>query len=218
MPPNKHNHRVFTPNDNDGSDGDGGNQPTARRRAKGPKRKSDKRRAVYNPSSRKARKLDEPDPKEKGTSKSTTPYNAVGDILSYRYATIAMDCGTLRKQLRKGLDANFKGNEDRDASRGKQSKKGLAANSKGDERRDAFQRIVLKTIREMVRIGTEVTRMAQQAFFGNLLKDMYDWYDTGGARGRPRNPAATETIVLADMVRFKTTTVHGVTALKADAS
>ncbi|KAF9370026.1 hypothetical protein BGX21_005718 [Mortierella sp. AD011] len=112
-----------------------------------------------------------------------------------------MDCGTLRKQLRKGLDANFKGNEDRDASRGKQSKKGLAANSKGDERRDAFQRIVLKTIREMVRIGTEVTRMAQQAFFGNLLKDMYDWYDTGGARGRPRNPAATETIVLADMVR-----------------
>ncbi|KAF9991949.1 hypothetical protein BGZ80_008785, partial [Entomortierella chlamydospora] len=90
----------------------------------------------------------------------------------------------------------------------------------------------------MVRIGTEVTRMAQQAiaiyiaqttsrhptlsnqdiqsrkkafaqlgafhnnaFFGNLLKDMYDWYDAGGARGRPRNPTATETTDLADMVR-----------------
>ncbi|KAF9982811.1 hypothetical protein BGZ79_005894, partial [Entomortierella chlamydospora] len=44
MPPNKYNHRKFTPNGNDGGngggdgggggDGDGGNQPTARRKAK----------------------------------------------------------------------------------------------------------------------------------------------------------------------------------------
>ncbi|KAF9081531.1 hypothetical protein BGX27_004875, partial [Mortierella sp. AM989] len=80
MPPNKYRDRTFNfSNDGGGhggdGDGDGDNQPTAKTKDKTPKRKSNKRRAVYNPSSRKARKTDEAR-ESTGTPKSLNPYNA----------------------------------------------------------------------------------------------------------------------------------------------
>ncbi|KAF8960591.1 hypothetical protein BGZ46_001534, partial [Entomortierella lignicola] len=53
-----------------------------------------------------------------------------------------MDCGTLKTQFKKALAENYTGDI---------------------QGRQALEATVLKTIREMVRIGTEVTRIAQQA-------------------------------------------------------
>ena len=212
MPPNKYRARNFTivPVSDDSADsstdGDGGDNSTTINKPKSRKRKG--AHAGNITSSRKARRVNADEAGTGGTPKTLNPYRAIHNALESRYGIISMDCGTLRAQLSKALAANFIGDE-RD--------------------RKTLRSVVFKTIQEMVRIGTDAIRIAQQAiacyiaditqahptlsaqdiqerknaftelsilrnnaFFGNLLHDIFEWYTPQGqkARGRPR--AATE--------------------------
>ncbi|KAF9943983.1 hypothetical protein BGZ70_005177 [Mortierella alpina] len=108
-----------------------------KRKKKSAKRK---RKTLYNPSSRRARQA---------TSDSTTgrirmlrPSTIVDQALSKSYCTISLDCGTL----------------------GTQVKAGLRYNEVGDEaERDGLAKTVVSLIQELVFIGNEAMRCAQQA-------------------------------------------------------
>jgi hypothetical protein len=107
-----------------------------------PRTNKRKRKTLYDASSRKKRM----DPsKDNDTVPTRTnrlkPATIIQNSLA-KYATISMDCGTLSTQL----------------------KKGLSANSVGEPRkRDQFRKEILDVINEMIRIGTETTRCAEQA-------------------------------------------------------
>ena len=172
-------------------------------------------RTIYNKSSRRARATGGTNNEAKG-SKSRDPYVIIDDFLSNHFATITMDCGTLKTQLRKGLGAKFLAQE-------------------GTLIR--IRKLLLDVIQEMVRIGTEVTRLAQQAiacyiaetthnhpsltrqdikarkdaldqfggfhnnaFFANLFQDIFNWHNTDIRQGRPRAENARETIICRNVI------------------
>ncbi|KAI8354225.1 hypothetical protein B0O80DRAFT_507963 [Mortierella sp. GBAus27b] len=114
-------------------------QPKAKPRTNNRKRK---RKTLYDPSSRKKR-LDPS--KDNNTVPSRTnrlkPATVIQNSLT-KYATITMDCGTLSTQLKKGLSANNVGEPGK---------------------RDQFRKEILDVVNEMIRIGTEATRCAEQA-------------------------------------------------------
>ncbi|KAF9924984.1 hypothetical protein BGZ65_008006, partial [Modicella reniformis] len=109
----------------------------------GPRTKKKKRKTLYDSSSRKKRQKPskDGDAKKSGRTNIQKPATIIQTSLN-RYATITMNCGTLSTQLKNGLEAN----------------------NVGDRReRDRLRKEILDVINEMVRIGTEVTRCAEQA-------------------------------------------------------
>lgn len=162
MPPNNYRPKEITfgvnTNDesdsgiNEGSSSDdnsnsGDNDNTNSSSAKKPqaKKKNPNKRGPpkYNKSSRKKRRItgDGNDDRQ-GTPKSKDPTGAIDDILNFDYGTISMDFGTLKTQLSKGIESNMKGHR---------------------RKKKVLRRIILKTIQDMVRIGTDVIIIAQNA-------------------------------------------------------
>ncbi|KAF9349653.1 hypothetical protein BGX34_001675 [Mortierella sp. NVP85] len=166
------------------------------------KKKKKPPKAALASCSRESRKdpLSQKAPSRKNTRK---PMTIVQDKLSEKYMTISMDCGTLSRRVKEGLETNF---PDLDTSD-----------------RSAIAKAVISTIREMVYIGTEATRMIFQAiacyvakimtdyptteeadsnerkeafrqfdffennaFFANLMTDLFCWHDQSKRRGKPR--------------------------------
>lgn len=206
MSSNKYRARIYTmPPPIDGA------VPQFRTRSKKKKGKKRKGATLFNPSSRKARATPSATAGT-GTSKSKKPAAVLDQVLDYKFATIAMNCGTLSKQLSHSIVPNL----------GVTQQEG-----------DSLRKPITTTIEEMVRIATEATRCAQQAiashiahvfstrpdmteadithrkvqfaqysgfhnntFFKNLLHDMYTWHDasTGQSsnRGRKRTTQSRE--------------------------
>ena len=122
------------------------------------KRKKDKKRKrehYYDPSSKQQRR----DPSEDSSAKKTgrvnrlKPASIIQNCLG-KYATITMDCGTLSAQLKRGLETHS-----------------VVSINKQDEARKEIEQV----IQEMVRIGTELTRCAQQALSLYIAKTTADF-------------------------------------------
>ena len=85
-----------------------------------------------------------------------------------RYATVSLNCGTLSTQVRKGLASNEVGQEDE---------------------RGLLQKEVVTVVKEMARIGTEVTICAQQAislYIARTMSEFPSLNDLDGAARRER--------------------------------
>ncbi|KAI8345727.1 hypothetical protein B0O80DRAFT_266241 [Mortierella sp. GBAus27b] len=100
-----------------------------------------KRAPIFNKCSRNDRRDPTENIVEPGRANKLKPATVIQNCLM-KYGTITMTCGTLSTQLRNGLYDNSVGRLDH---------------------RQMFRKEVLETITEMIRIGTEVTRCAEQA-------------------------------------------------------
>ena len=105
------------------------------------------------------------------SGKSTTPSAVFDLVLSRQNAVVALNCGTLRKRLRMSINANF----------------AVAA-----DQRDKLPGVVGEVMSEMVRIGSETTRMAQQAIMLHILRVMMAHPTTGAADVAARRQAFQE--------------------------
>jgi 5'-3' exonuclease len=176
--------------------------PSRKKASKKKKKKQNPPRAKFAPCSRGNRQ----DPLAK---KSTDKQNKRGamiivqDKLSAKYMTMSMDCGTLSRRLYDGLRTNY--------------------SHLSTEQQAKLSNAIATTIKEMVYIGTETTRMILQAiacylakimtenpttrkedtderkrlfrqfdyfennaFFSNMMTDLFCWHDQSKRRGRPR--------------------------------
>jgi hypothetical protein len=101
-----------------------------------------KRAQVFDSCSRKARKDPTASIAESSRTNKLKPATVIQNCLMKYNNTITMTCGTLSTQLKNGLHDNNVGRFNN---------------------RELFRKEVLETINETVRIGTEVTRCAEQA-------------------------------------------------------
>ncbi|KAF9271621.1 hypothetical protein BGZ68_003296, partial [Mortierella alpina] len=142
MSPNKFKITTFTMPEAGAVHDQGTSVSASSKKKKKKKRKSAKRkrRALYNPSSRRARQVSSDS--ATGRTRMLRPATVVDQVLSSSYSTLSLDCGTLNTQVKAGLRYNEVGDE---------------------AERDELAKTIVSLIQELVYIGNEVTRCAQQA-------------------------------------------------------
>ena len=197
-------------------------ESTVAPRKKVAKKKKEKKapKAALAPCSRENRK-DLITNKAPSRTNKRNPMTVVQDKLSAKYMTIAMDCGTLSRRVKEGLETNF---VDLDT-----------------EERGVVAKAIVSTIREMVYIGTETTRMIFQAiacyeakvmteypateaedsnkrkeafrqfdflennaFFANLMSDLFFWHDQSRRQGRPKGDTPANRCVSEIIAHYRT--------------
>jgi hypothetical protein len=208
MPPNRYAAKPYTK----GTDAMPGMSGTPRKRATKKKKNKRKPKAVHAPCSRSDRVDPLAKKSEPTRQNKRNPMTMVHDKLSAKYSTIAMNCGTLSRRVRDGIDANY--------------------SHLSTDQRATLAHAITSTIREMVYIGTEVKRMILQAtacyiaktmteypttgeedtekrkelfrqfdfmennaFFANMMTELFCWHDTSKRRGRPKKDTAANRLI-----------------------
>ncbi|KAF9271591.1 hypothetical protein BGZ68_003328, partial [Mortierella alpina] len=123
---------------------DGASSSTSRTKRK--KKQKRKAKTLYNPSSRRARLAQVETGAETasgGRTRTLKPATIIDQVLTKEFATVSLDCGTLAAQVTAAIKQNEIGDE---------------------EDRPSLAKTIVSVIQEMVYVGNEAMRCAQQAF------------------------------------------------------
>jgi hypothetical protein len=133
---------------------DATSSPAPRRKKKKPQKR--KAKTLYNPASRRARLHTSDDTSTEtigGRNRKLKPATLIDQVLTKEFSTVSLDCGTLATQVAAAIQQNEVGDDDDRAS---------------------LAKTVTLVIQEMVFIGNEAMRCAQQAiacYFAEVIAE-----------------------------------------------